>query len=85
MGPRTGDDDSVVEQLDELVGVVLAAVSATLSRTRPSRADAGRAAPAARADTIIDSQVCLSWLAAVDSKQPARADCPRQPLVPRSW
>jgi len=115
-----GDEDSVLEQLDDLVDVVLAediapagpedpwerrqrildswtaiilavaaiatawasfqasqwsgAQSDAQSASAISRADAGRAATAATTDTIIDSQMWLSWIAAVDSKQAARAD-----------
>jgi len=115
-----GDEDSVLEQLDDLVDVVLAedlapaepedrwerrqrildswtaiilavaavatawasfqasqwsgAQSDAQSASAISRADAGRAATAATTDTIIDSQMWLSWVAAVDSKQAARAD-----------
>ena len=115
-----GDEDSVLEQLDDLVDVVLAedmapaepedrwerrqrildswtaiilavaavatawasfqasqwsgAQSDAQSASAIARADAGRAATAATTDTIIDSQMWLSWVAAVDSKQAARAD-----------
>jgi hypothetical protein len=120
MTQETGDDDSVLEQLDELVDVVLAsdlappepedpwarrqrildswtavilaiaavatawasfqasqwsgAQSDAQSQSAISRADAGRAATAATTDTIIDSQMWLSWVAAVDAKQTSRAD-----------
>jgi len=120
MSDQSSDDDSVLEQLDELVDVVLAedmspqepedpwerrqrildswtaiilavaavatawasfqasqwsgAQSDAQSTSAIARADAGRAATAATTDTIIDSQMWLSWIAAVDSKQTARAD-----------
>jgi len=115
-----GDEDSVLEQLDDLVDVMLAADIAPGEPENPwerrqrildswtaiilavaavatawasfqasqwsgaqsdaqsasaiARADAGRAATAATSDTIIDSQMWLSWVAAVDSQQSARAD-----------
>jgi len=120
MTDGAGEDDSVLEQLDALVDVVLAsdlappepedpwerrqrildswtavilaiaavatawasfqasqwsgAQSDAQSQSAISRADAGRAATAATADTIIDSQMWLSWVAAVDAKQTSRAD-----------
>jgi hypothetical protein len=39
-----------------------------------ARADAGRAATKATADTIIDSQMWLSWVSAIDAGQQAKAD-----------
>jgi len=120
MTDQPDEDDSVLEQLDDLVDVVLAedmapqepenpwerrqrlldswtaiilavaavatawasfqasqwsgAQSDAQSTSAIARADAGRAATAATTDTIIDSQMWLSWVAAVDSKQAARAD-----------
>jgi hypothetical protein len=120
MTDHPDEDDSVLEQLDDLVDVVLAedlapqepedpwerrqrlldswtaiilavaavatawasfqasqwsgAQSDAQSTSAIARADAGRAATAATTDTIIDSQMWLSWVAAVDSKQAARAD-----------
>lgn len=114
------DDDSVLDQVDEFVDVVLGedleppqpedrwerrqrildswtaiilavaavatawasfqasqwsgAESDAQSASAIARADAGRAATAATADTILDSQMWLSWIAAVDSGQKARAD-----------
>jgi hypothetical protein len=99
------DDDSVLEQVDEFVDVILgedleppepedrwerrqrildswtaiilavaAVATAWASFQAIARADAGRAATAATADTILDSQMWLSWVAAVDSGQKSRAD-----------
>jgi hypothetical protein len=115
----TDDDESVLEQLSEVVDVVLAddlepaapedpwerrqrildswtaiilAVAAVAtawasfqasqwsgvqsdaqSASAIARADAGRSATEATADTIIDSQMWLEWVNAVDSGQKARA------------
>lgn len=127
-GPAVEDDDSVLEDLGEVVEVVLAddlgpqepedpwarrqrildswtaiilAVAAIVaawgsyqasqwggaqsdaqSKSAIARADAGRAATAATQDTVLDSQMWLSWLDAVNAKDTRKAGFLEQRFSP---
>ena len=52
------------------------------SKSAIARADAGRAATAGTSDTIIDSQMWLSWLGAVSAKETAKASFLRKRFSP---